>query len=232
LTETSRRTLIPGGLLFAESGVCVAHFCDPRREPESPGLPSAGMCRSHSRRASESRRPPLTAKPSVDDREKTRVSSCTYGGPVPGTVVRPRADRLLRVTLTNSHEVVTSIHWHGIALCSEAGGGWDRPRSRAPRAAPSCGSSLPPTREPAASIRRSGVQLHRGPHVPRGVGKEESGHGADVDRQWQRASVGRRTAAEIDRAISTVAGIDVAESARPPSQHVELAPSGQMRPAA
>lgn len=64
----------------------------------------------------------LTVQRSQVDLGGQVVNALTYGGQLPGPLLRVGAGDLLKVTVRNTLDEATSVHWHGLAIRNDADG--------------------------------------------------------------------------------------------------------------
>jgi multicopper oxidase len=94
------------------------------------------------------------------------VDALTYGGALPGALLRVGAGDLLRVTVDNRLDQATSVHWHGLAIRNDADG---VPGVTTPETAPGATSRVEfVVPEPGTYWLHphSGLQLDWGLHAP------------------------------------------------------------------
>ena len=120
-----RRLLAAGGTL---AGLTVLGGCTTRATPSTgrdvgPGSPEVAAAEAR-RRTGRPRvvAAALTAVASEVDLGGPVVRTWTYGGVLPGRLLRARAGDVLRVTVHNGLPADTSVHWHGIALRNDMDG--------------------------------------------------------------------------------------------------------------
>ncbi len=110
-TQMTRRSVLSG--LIGAGGLAALAACGggstALRRPAAGALPTistTGRTRFYG----------LTARAARVDLGGTVVSTWTYGGGVPGTVLRASAGDRVRVAFHNELPAETSVHWHGLAI--------------------------------------------------------------------------------------------------------------------
>jgi FtsP/CotA-like multicopper oxidase with cupredoxin domain len=109
------------------------------------------------------------------------VSALTYGGQLPGQLVRVSAGDLLRVRLRNALDQATSVHWHGLAIRNDADG---VPGVTSPEVAPGTSADLEfvvPDPGTYWFHPHSGLQLDWGLYAPLIV--DDPGEPGDYDHE-------------------------------------------------
>jgi FtsP/CotA-like multicopper oxidase with cupredoxin domain len=91
-----------------------------RIEPNSPQVAAAEKRRRGAGAATTS--VSLTTTEGAMDLGATQVITWTYGGELPGREIRVKRGAVLKVDLSNTLSVPTTIHWHGIALRNDMDG--------------------------------------------------------------------------------------------------------------
>jgi FtsP/CotA-like multicopper oxidase with cupredoxin domain len=121
--HVERRALLRAGLLIT-GGTALAGCSD-----RPAGGPSFVSPTGQQVRVAEARRRPgrvrdfrLAATEGPVDLAGRTVRTWTYGGAMPGAVIRVTAGEVVRARLTNHLPQATTIHWHGVALRNDADG--------------------------------------------------------------------------------------------------------------
>lgn len=118
MTSLTRRTLLAGALGLGSAAALAA--CGSGNEPVgSAAIASAEATRVRSGRT---RRVQLEARPAQVDLGGRVVDTWTYGGALPGAVLRATAGDRLQVDFANGLPEETSVHWHGLAIRNDMDG--------------------------------------------------------------------------------------------------------------
>ena len=113
MTRRAFVATVAGGLALASCGKGAA------RPSLAEAVASAERARPHTGRVVAAT---LVAGPEQVDLGGVAVDTLTYGGGLPGPLIRATAGDELAVTLTNRLDHPTSAHWHGIALRNDMDG--------------------------------------------------------------------------------------------------------------
>jgi FtsP/CotA-like multicopper oxidase with cupredoxin domain len=120
-----RQLLAGGGALAGLSvlGACTSGSTSPAGRDVGPGSPEVAAAEAR-RRTGNPRvvAAALTAVVSEVDLGGPVVRTWTYGGVLPGRLLRARAGDVLRVRVHNGLPADTSVHWHGIAVRNDMDG--------------------------------------------------------------------------------------------------------------
>jgi FtsP/CotA-like multicopper oxidase with cupredoxin domain len=119
----SRRTVLAGllgGSLAVAGGATYAGLRGESGQPVDPRLIAEVEARRA--RSGATRAVTLTPRPAKVDLGGRVVDALTYGGQVPGPVLRVTAGDLLRVDVRNGLDQATSVHWHGPAIRNDVDG--------------------------------------------------------------------------------------------------------------
>ncbi len=125
-----RRDVLGAGLGIVGSGVlggCADRAGAARADGAAPGgyvLPNGPqvMAAERARGGGPVRRVRLTATRSTVDLGGPRVRTWTYGGRLPGEVIRVTAGDVLEAAVTNHLPVPTTVHWHGVPIRNDMDG--------------------------------------------------------------------------------------------------------------
>jgi FtsP/CotA-like multicopper oxidase with cupredoxin domain len=119
-----RRTLLRAGLTAGTAGFLAACTTAPKATPADFVGPDDPEVRDV-----EARRKPgtvrdfgLNATVGKIDLGGLTVATWSYGGALPGAVIRVKVGEVVRATLQNRLPDPTTIHWHGLALRNDADG--------------------------------------------------------------------------------------------------------------
>ena len=83
---------------------------------------AAAVVEAARRRSGRTQTVDLVARRAQVDLGGTVVTAMTYGGVLPGALVRVGAGDVLRARIRNELDQPTSVHWHGLALRNDADG--------------------------------------------------------------------------------------------------------------
>lgn len=129
-----RRTLVAGlagGTLALAGGLGLRRLIDRGQDPggatmhaAAVRLDPAAIARAEAARARSGRTHDvdLVARRGQVDLGGRVVTALTYGGSVPGALVRVSAGDVLRARIRNELDQETSVHWHGLAIRHDADG--------------------------------------------------------------------------------------------------------------
>jgi multicopper oxidase len=178
-----RRAVLRAGLL-ATGGTVLAGCSDRAAGGPSFVSPSGPQVRD-----AEARRRPGTARDfrlaatagAVDLGGRT-VRTWTYGGALPGTVIRVKAGEVVRARLTNHLPQATTIHWHGVALRNDADGVPDVTQRNIAAGAEHVYEFTTPHPGTYWFHPHSGTQLDRGLYAPLIV--EDPSEPLSYDKEW------------------------------------------------
>jgi FtsP/CotA-like multicopper oxidase with cupredoxin domain len=119
----SRRSLLASGAAGAASLLLGAACAPSDRRPVRSDSPQVREVESRRRpRGARVRDVALVAAVTDVDLGGRTVAAWTYGGRLPGPLLRVTAGEVLRVRLRNDLPEDTSVHWHGVALRNDMDG--------------------------------------------------------------------------------------------------------------
>jgi FtsP/CotA-like multicopper oxidase with cupredoxin domain len=95
----SRRLLFTGTFAVATSALTEVATADRRSRPRGPARGTV-----------------LRARPATVSLGGRKVATWTYGGTVPGPIIRATAGGMVRARLVNDLPAETTVHWHGIRI--------------------------------------------------------------------------------------------------------------------